>query len=281
MEAAFFDLDKTIVARSSGLMFGKNFYREGLISKRVLLRGLAAQIVFLLVGADENKMDQLRQQALSLIKGWEKARVQSIIEEVMGEVITPVIYKEALDLIESHRAAGRKVFIVSSSPEEILIPLSKLLDVDDVIGTRGKVDERGRYTGELEFYCYGPQKAEAIRGIAAREGIDLQASFAYSDSITDLPMLETVGHAFAVNPDRDLNRVAADKGWEVLRFENPVTIRKKLAEFAPSPKATMLGGGVVMTVGAGFAAYLWLRRRAPEARRLASVEGGRAPAGLV
>lgn len=264
MDAAFFDLDKTVIARSSGLALGPNFYREGLISKRLLLRGIAAQFVYLLVGADEAKMERMREKALAITKGWEKAKVEQIVEEVMGDVITPIIYREALDLIEGHRAQGRKVYIVSSSPEEVAVPLGRLLEVDGVIASRGKVDEEGRYTGELEFYCYGPNKVEAIRDLAAREGVDLEGSYAYSDSITDLPMLEAVGHPVAANPDRDLRKLAAERGWEIVRFENPVTIRKRLAEIAPSPKTTLLSGGVALGVAAGVAGYVWLRRRAAD-----------------
>lgn len=266
MQGAFFDLDKTILARSSGLMLGRNLYREGLISKRTLLRGIAAQIVFLLVGADENKMEKIREQMLALTKGWDRARVQQIVEEVVGEVITPVIYKEALDLIEEHKSAGRKVYIISSSPEEIVIPLGHLLEVDEAIASRARIDEEGRYSGELEFYCYGPNKASAIQEIAKREGIDLAGSYAYSDSITDVPMLEVVGNPVAANPDRDLRKVAIERGWPVVRFVKPVTIRKRLADMA-SPKSAALTGGVALSVAAAVGGYVWLKKRGPAPRR--------------
>lgn len=262
MKAAFFDLDKTVIARSSGLAFGRDLYREGLISKRVLMRGIAAQFVYLLVGADENKMEQMREKVLALTKGWEKAKVESIVADVMGEVITPIIYREALDLIEKHKSEGTKVLIVSSSPEEIVKPLGDLLEVDGVIASRAQIDEKGRYTGELDFYCYGPNKVTAIKELAERDGIDLAKSYAYSDSITDLPMLEAVGHPVPANPDRELTKVATEKGWQIVRFTRPVTIRKRLAELAPSPKTTALGSGAALSLAAGVAGYLWLRRRA-------------------
>lgn len=258
-EAAFFDLDKTILARSSGLSLGKNFYREGLISKRTLLRGVVAQVVYLLVGADEQKMEKMRERALALTKGWEKAKVTQIVEEVMGEAITPTIYREALDIIEEHKLKGRKVYIVSSSPEEIVGPLAELLEVDGGIGSRALVDEEGRYTGELDFYCYGANKAVAIKELAEREDIDLSASYAYSDSITDLPMLEAVGIAVAANPDRDLRKLAMERSWEIVRFTSPVTIRKRLAEMSP-PQSTLLTGAVALSA-AGVVTYLWIRRR--------------------
>lgn len=260
MEAAFFDLDKTILARSSGLALGRNFYREGLISKRHLLRGMAAQIVYLLVGADENKMERMRERVLELTRGWEKAKVTAIVEEVVGEVLQPIIYREALELIEEHKAAGRRVFVVSSSPEEIVGPMADLLGADGAIASRGRVDEEGRYTGELDFYCYGPNKVDAIRQIADREGIDLSGSYAYSDSITDLPMLEAVGHPVATNPDRELRRLAGEREWEIRRFERPVTLRKRLADIAPPRTTVAVTGGVALSVAA-LAGYAWLRRR--------------------
>lgn len=262
MNAAFFDLDKTVIARSSGLAFGRDLYREGLISKRVLLRGIAAQFVYLLVGADENKMEQMREKVLALTKGWEKAKVEAIVADVMGDVITPIIYREALELIEKHMSEGTRVFIVSSSPEEIVKPLGELLEVDGFIASRASIDEGGRYTGELDFYCYGPNKVTAIKELAKKEGIDLTRSYAYSDSITDLPMLEAVGNPVPANPDRDLAKVATEKGWEIVRFTKPVTIRKRLAELAPSPRMTALGSGVAISLAAGVAGYMLLRRRA-------------------
>lgn len=259
MQAAFFDLDKTIIARSSGLMFGRDLYREGFISKRLLLRGIAAQFVYLLVGADEDKMEKMRGQVLAITKGWDQAKIREIVEEVMGDVITPVIYKEALELIREHQEAGRKVVIVSSSPEEIVIPLGHLLEVDEVIATRGCIDEEGRYTGELDFYCYGQGKVDEIKRMAAEEGIDLAGSYAYSDSVTDIPMLEAVGNPVVVNPDRALSRHASAAGWPVVHFEKPVTIRRRIADFAPSKRASVTGG-VALSIFAA-AGYIWVKRR--------------------
>lgn len=266
MESAFFDLDKTILARSSGLALGRNLYREGLISKRILLRSMVAHIVYLLVGADDNKMEKVRERALELTKGWEKVKIEQMVEEVLGDVIVPTIYKEALDLIEEHQAAGRKVYIVSSSPEEIVLPLARLLEVDGAIGSRGRVDEQGCYTGELDFYCYGEFKAEAIKELAQSEGVDLSNSYAYSDSITDLPMLEAVGNPVAANPDRELRRLAAERDWPIVRFAKPVTLRKRLAELAP-PRTTVLTGGVALSLAAAFAGYVWLRKKSAPDRR--------------
>lgn len=240
-------------------MFGRDLYRGGFIGKRMLMRGAAAQFVYLLVGAGENKMEKMREKVLALTKGWDQAKIREIVEEVMGEVITPVIYKEALELIREHQQAGRKVVIVSSSPEEIVIPIGGLLEVDDVIATRGRIDAEGRYTGELDFYCYGPGKVDEIKRMAAEQGIDLVNSYAYSDSVTDIPMLEAVGNPVVVNPDRALARHAEETGWPILNFEKPVTIRKRIADLAPS-KRTTVTGGVALSLFAA-AGYIWVKRK--------------------
>ena len=269
MEAAFFDLDKTILARSGGLALGRNFYREGLISGRLLLRGMASQIVYLLLGADENKMEKMRERALELTKGWHKDKVEQIVQEVMGDVLEPIIYREALDLIGKHQDEGRRVYIVSSSPEEIVLPMADLLGADGALASRVRVDEEGRYTGILEFYCFGQGKAEAMRDLAEREGIDLEGSYAYSDSATDLPMLEVVGHPVATNPDRELRKIAMLKGWEIVRFESPVTIRKRIAEMTPQRATVAVTGGVALS--AAVAAYILFRKREPEKRGISSL----------
>src|SRR5437867_12724924 len=134
-------------------------YRAGLVSRSALLKGAYAQLVYLLVGADEKKMDRVKESMLALTKGWEKDQVEQVVREALTELIDPYIYLEALDLMELHRARGRKVFIVSSSPEEVVRPLAEHLGAVEVIATRARI-EGGRYTGELEFYAYGEQKAE-------------------------------------------------------------------------------------------------------------------------
>ena len=117
---------------------------------------------------------------------------------------------------------------MSASPAEIVEPLATFLAVDDVIATEAKTDPEGRYTGELAFYAYGSNKAEAIRQVAAARGIDLEQSWAYSDSFTDVPMLGAVGRPVVVNPDRGLARVARDRGWEIRPFVEPVRLRDRM-----------------------------------------------------
>jgi HAD superfamily hydrolase (TIGR01490 family) len=260
VEAAFFDLDKTVIATSSVMALGGTFYRDGLISKRTIVRGLYAQVVYLLVGADDNKMERMREAMLALTKGWDQQHVQELVRETLDVVITPIIYAEALDLIEEHRKAGRKTVIVSSSPAETVEPIGEYLGVDDVIATRARLDEKGHYTGELEFYAYASHKADAVREMAVAERLDLASSYAYSDSITDLPMLELVGHPVAVNPDRELARVAREREWEVLYFQRPVRLRDRVP--VPPKGPTLAAGGFAIAAGAAVAVYVGLRRRA-------------------
>jgi HAD superfamily hydrolase (TIGR01490 family) len=264
VQAAFFDLDKTIIATSSVMALGGSFYREGLISKRTIARGIYAQLVYMIVGADEEKMERMREAMLALTKGWDHARIQEIVKEVLDDVITPVIYAEALELIEEHKKAGRKTVIISSSPAETVEAIGAHLGVDDVIATRARIDEYGKYTGELEFYAYGPHKAEAMREMAVREAIDLAGSYAYSDSITDLPMLELVGHPVAVNADRELARVARERDWELRMFEHPIRLRDRVP--VPPKGPTIAAGSALAALGTGALVYLWYRRRADAAR---------------
>jgi len=261
-EAAFFDLDKTVIARASMIAFGKPFQRAGLLSRWVLVRALWGQLVYLWIGADEKKLTKTRDAALKLTRGWEQQKVRSIVRDTIDEVIEPIVFEEALELIRSHRAEGRLVAIVSAAPEEVVQPLAEHLGADLGIGTQAKVDDAGRYSGELVRYAYGPQKADAVRDLAAARGIDLAASYAYSDSVTDLPMLEAVGHPVAVNPDRPLLRIAREREWDVVRFVKPVRLRDRVP--MPSPAQTAAGGGAGALVAA--AAFVWWRlRREPPA----------------
>ncbi len=264
MEAAFFDLDKTVIARASMVAFGKPLYRAGLLSRWLLLRALYGQLVYLYLGADEARMARMREAALRVTVGWSRDHIRSLVRETLEEVIEPIIFDEALDLIREHQAAGRRVYLVSASPEEIVDPLAQYLGVDDVIATRPQVDEHGRYSGDVDFYSYGPNKVTAMEESAVRHGIDLAASYAYSDSITDEPMLSAVGHPVAVNPDRALARVAEERGWEVRIFERPVRMRERVAMPTPGQAAAVSGGLAAIVAGV---VVFWLLRRQPELTR--------------
>ncbi len=269
MEAAFFDLDKTVIAKASMVAFGRPFRREGLINRRLMVRALYGQLVYMYLGADEERLARMRDSVLALTKGWSQERVREIVDETLDEVVEPIVYDEALDLIREHREAGRPVFIVSASPEEIVAPLARYLGVDGYLATRSSTDEEGRYTGSTDLYCYGPTKATVMEQLADERGIDLEASYAYSDSATDIPMLECVGHAVAVNPDRELLKTAREHGWEVRVFTRRVRLRDRM----PTPTAgstTAMGGIVAAAVGGG-ALWWWLRRDPGDARRQPAV----------
>jgi HAD superfamily hydrolase (TIGR01490 family) len=249
-EAAFFDLDKTVIARASAVAFGRPFYREGLISRRTILRGLYGQLLYLYLGADEAKIARMRAALLELTRGWDQQRVQEIVEEALEAVVEPIIYAEALELIAQHREQGRLIVIVSASPEEIVRPLARYLGADRAIASRARLDADGRYTGEMEYDAFGPAKTRALREMADELDIDLSASYAYSDSATDLPMLEAVGHPVAVNPDRDLLRKAQERGWEIRHFVRPIRLRDRMS--VPGPGLAAAGGAVVAA-----AAVVW------------------------
>jgi HAD superfamily hydrolase (TIGR01490 family) len=263
VEAAFFDLDKTVIAKASMVAFSGPLHRAGLLSRRMLLRAAWGQLAYAQFGASPEKLAKLRDSVLRLTTGWDQAEIGQIVRETLVDVVEPIVYDEALELIRQHRSAGRRVFIISASPEEIVAPLARYLGVDEAIATRAELDDEGRYTGRTELYCYGPDKAVAMAEVAERDGIDLAASYGYSDSATDIPMLEAVGHAVAVNPDRELLRAAKAKGWEVRRFTRRVPLRERVP--MPAPRHAAVGGGAVAAViAAGVAArWMWNRRQPP------------------
>jgi HAD superfamily hydrolase (TIGR01490 family) len=264
MEAAFFDLDKTVIDRASIAAFGRPFMKGGLINRRVVARAALSQLIYLYFGADQERLVRVRESMLAMTKGWDRDQVRQIVRETLLETIEPIMYAEALELMELHRAAGHRVYLVSASPEEIVLPLTDMLGVDGAICSRGEVDDEGRYTGRMAFYAYGPEKATAIRELAERVGIDLTASSAYSDSATDLPMLEAVGRPVAVNADRALAKVARERGWETLQFTKPIRLRDRVGRTTPVVTTSL--------AVAGAALILWrrgVRGRTPGGRAAA------------
>lgn len=231
--AAFFDLDKTVIAKSSVLAFTRPFFEEGLLSRRAVLQSTYAQLLYLLSAADQARVDRMREHIAHMCKGWDVEQVGSIVEKTLQDVVTPLVYAEAKDLIADHRARGHDVIIVSASGQEVVTPIARTLGASHSTGSRMRIVD-GRYAGELEFYCFGEAKAVAIRELAEEYGYDLSRSYAYSDSATDLPMLLEVGNPRAVNPDRPLRREANENDWPVLTFARPVPLGRRAR---PSPRA--------------------------------------------
>ncbi len=256
--AAFFDLDKTIIAKSSTLAFSREFQAGGLISRGAVLRSAYAQFVYLVGGADHDQMEKMRQFMSQLCSGWDVETVKEIVADTLQHIVEPLVYDEAVGLIEDHHAAGRDVVIVSTSGSEVVEPIGEMLGADKVIATRMAVED-GRYTGDIRFYAYAENKAKAIRDLARKRGYDLENSYAYSDSVTDVHMLEVVGHPHAVNPDKDLRRIARERGWPILMFEKPVALRSRVRLPPARPTIAAIGVGGVAAIGA--AIWMNLRRR--------------------
>ncbi|QIK74629.1 HAD family hydrolase [Nocardioides piscis] len=247
--AAFFDLDKTIIAKSSTLAFSKEFQAGGLINRRAMLRSTYAQFVYLVGGADHDQMEKMRQFMSTLCAGWDVATVREIVADTLHNIVDPIVYDEAVSLIEEHQLAGRDVVIVSTSGSEVVEPIGQLLGADRVVATRMEIVD-GKYSGEIEYYAYAEEKARAIEELARVADYDLANSYAYSDSVTDVHMLETVGHPYAVNPDKDLRRIATERGWPILLFDKPVELRSRVTmpPARPTLAALAVGGAVVGSV---------------------------------
>ena len=253
--AAFFDLDKTIIAMSSTYAYGREFMNSGLISPVEALQLSLAQATYMLAGHTSEQMDNTRDQLTAMVSGWDVQQVRSIAEETMHTVVTPTIYAEARELIEHHQELGHDVIIISASVKELVEPIAKELGVDHTVNTiLESID--GRYTGEVLFYCKGDAKREAIFQMARTHGYDLDRSYAYSDAFTDVPMLETVGNPVAVNPDRALKKTALERGWKMLSFKNPEPLFQ-----LPSSRDVGIGTGVVAGLAAVAACGIWWMKR--------------------
>jgi HAD superfamily hydrolase (TIGR01490 family) len=236
--AAFFDLDKTVIAKSSALAFGRPFYRDGLITRRDMVKAAYAQLTFKLGGADDAQIARIRDHIAQLCKGWSVDQVHQIVNETLNEIIEPYVYAEAAALIAEHQRAGRDVVLVSASGEEMVRPSGESLGITDIIATRMKVVD-GKYSGEVDFYAAGPNKLIAVQDLAAARGYNLAESYAYSDSISDLPLLEAVGHPTAVNPDRALRKHAMEHEWQVLEFRHPIPLGRRLRDRPAVPVAAV------------------------------------------
>lgn len=253
--AAFFDLDKTIIAMSSTFAYGREFMNSGLISPVEALQLSFAQANYLFAGHSSEQMDTSRDQLTTMVTGWDVEQVRSIAEETMHSVVTPTIYAEARELIEHHRERGHDVIIISASVRELVEPIARELGVARTVSTVLETLD-GRYTGDVLFYCKGEAKARSIVELAEEQGYDLAESFAYSDAFTDLPMLETVGNPVAVNPDRALKKTALERGWRILSFKNPEPLFQ-----LPGTREVGIGTGVVAGLAAVAAGGIWWMKR--------------------
>lgn len=217
--AAFFDLDRTLMAGSSGLPWARAATKAGLVSRRQMARWGVDAMRFRLRGSTDEATERLLAEIKKIFRGTSARQISRMAPEVLVGVL-PRIYPEMLEEVYAHQDAGRPTFIVSAAGDELVRLLARILYMDGGIGTAYEVGEDGLFTGEIGgTFMYGEGKVEAMRRFAAEHEIDLQASYAYSDSASDLPMLRAVGNPVVVNPDEDLARVARDQGWRVMRFE--------------------------------------------------------------
>ncbi len=225
--AAFFDLDKTIIAKSSVLAFGRPFYQGGLINRRAVLRSAYAQFVFALAGADSDQIERMRAYLTSMCTGWDVAQVREIVSETLHEIIDPIVYDEAVDLIAMHKAAGRDVVIVSTSGEEVVAPIGAMLGADEVVATRMVVAD-GKYTGEIEPLRLRP--GEGGRDPRAGRGARLRPR-------RQLRLLR-LGHRRADARERSATRTPStptarcarsppSASWPLLTFSNAVPLRER------------------------------------------------------
>jgi HAD superfamily hydrolase (TIGR01490 family) len=255
--AAFFDLDKTLMAGSSGMQFARVATRHGIVSRRQLASWAVEHVRYRLRGTTDARTAEVLRVARELISGVPSRAIERMTPEVMAAIL-PRVYPQMLDEVYAHQDSGRATFIVSAAGNGVVEALAQVLGMDGGIGTSYEIDEGGSFTGRFDGpFVYGRGKVEAMEAFAADHGIDLEASFAYSDSLSDLPMLRAVGHPVAVNPDPALAEMAREEGWQTMRFER---LARRLVAVAVTVLATVAGFG---------ASRIAARRRVP-ARRFPS-----------
>ncbi len=253
--AAFFDLDRTLMAGSSGMHFARAAYRTGMVSRALLVRWGLEHVRFRLWGSTDQRTAEVLSQVKELLSGVPEREIERLAPDLLAGVL-PRIYPPMLEEVRVHQDAGRATFIVSAAGNGLVEILALVLGMDGGIGTRYEVDGHGVLTGAIvEPFVYGDGKVEAMRTFAAEHEIDLEESWAYSDSASDLPMLRAVGNPVAVNPDSELARIAAGEAWQVMRFER---LGRRLAIAGATLIAAAVGG-----MGTALA------RRRPTGRRLA------------
>jgi HAD superfamily hydrolase (TIGR01490 family) len=254
--AAFFDLDRTLMAGSSAFAFGRAAYETGLVSRRQLASDAWANAKFRLQGSTDAATDELRDRIGGMLEGTRVRDLERLGGRVLMHVL-PRVYPQMLDVAYEHQDAGRPIYICTAASAEMAELLAYVLRFDGGIGSRSEIRD-GHYTGRPGGpFTYREGKAVAMRELAAQEGIDLAESYAYSDSESDLPMLEAVGNPVAVNPDRPLAAIAAERGWPVMTFE---TLGRRVKIAGAALTAVAVGG-----LGSALAGR---HRRAQVVRRL-------------
>ena len=242
---------------SSALHFARAAYKNGVITRRQLARDAWDNLHFRLNGSTDEKTDLLKQRIAEAIAGQRQLDLARLGRDVLAGLL-PMLYDEMLQEAHEHQDAGRPVYIVTAASHELAESLARVLVFDGAIGHRSEVRD-GVYTGRpVGHFTYREGKAQAIRELAEKEGIDLSESYAYSDSESDLPMLRAVGHPVAVNPDRELERVAREEGWRIMRFD---TLGRKLKI------AGAVGGVALLGSGGGYLAARLRPRRGGRLRR--------------
>jgi HAD superfamily hydrolase (TIGR01490 family) len=246
--AAFFDLDRTLMAGSSGIFFARAAFETGMITRTQLVGDLYQNLRFRLRGSTDDWADAVRVRVGEMLAGVPVRDLQRMSPRVLAGVL-PRLYPQMLERAYRHQDAGEPVYIVTAASQEMADLLAYVLAFDGGLGSRLEVVE-GRYTGRAAGpFNYREGKVDSLRELAARESIELAASHAYSDSESDLPMLRAVGHPVVVNPDPDLARIAAREGWEILRLDHLGRRLKVLV--ALSAAATLGGLGTVVHGRAG------------------------------
>jgi HAD superfamily hydrolase (TIGR01490 family) len=244
--AAFFDLDKTLIEGSSAFQFGRAAYRAGLLGRRQLLADAIANLQFRLRGATDEDSLALRERIAASLEGTRVRDLERLGANVLAGIL-PRVYPRMLALAHEHQDAGRRAYIVTAASQELADILAAVMAFDGAIGSQISEVVDGVYTGRpAGLFVYRAGKAKAIQEMAAREGIDLTQSYAYSDSESDLPMLQAVGHPVAVNPDVKLSRIARQEGWDILRFDR-LSRRLKTAGVLAATAAAGGAGTVVLT----------------------------------
>jgi HAD superfamily hydrolase (TIGR01490 family) len=217
--AAFFDLDRTLISRSSSLALAGLFRQRGLIGRWQRAKAASAQLLFTRFGAGQARVGQTADSAMSVLRGVPVEMMREIATEAWVPVLRPLVYKEAVVLAEAHMAQGEPVYVVSAALQEVVEEVASRLGFAGAVASQAEVRD-GADTGRLERRLQGRAKADAVVELAQAEDIALEASTGYSDSHSDVPFLEAMGEPVAVNPDRELRRVAKARGWRVEHFRS-------------------------------------------------------------